>query len=323
MQKLIEQREFYFVTVKTMIVSGGNGFLGSYLVSKALMEGMEVTVVDDMSTTKNVNIPGSVKFIKGRIEDFLTDEKYDFVVHLAARPSPEDYVKHPVDTILSNSIGTKNMLDITKNSKGVFMYTSSSEVYGEASIIPTPEDYYGYVNPNGIRSCYDEGKRFSEALIMAYHREYHVDTRIQRPFNVYGPGIRADGGYGRVIPRFIVRALMDENIVVHGDGKQTRSFLYVNDWLNLTWTFLTSPNLGSEVINIGSAEEVTIYELAEKIKTMTGSGSKITFEKARENDPRRRAADTRKAENMFGWKPTVNLQEGLRRTIEWFRGRIL
>ncbi len=305
-----------------MLISGGNGFLGSHLVSKAMKKGVVATVVDDMSTSKDINVPSSVKFIKEKIENFNTEEKFDFVVHLAARPSPEDYVEHPIDAILSNSAGTRNMLDIAMNSKGVFMYTSSSEIYGEASIIPTPEDYYGYVNPNGIRSCYDEGKRFSEALIMAYHRERHVDTRIQRPFNVYGPGIRADGGYGRVIPRFIVRALMDEDIIVHGDGKQTRSFLYIDDWLDLTWEFLTSPNLAGEVINIGSSEEITIYELAEMIKRMTGSRSRITFEKARENDPRRRAADTRKIENMFGWKPTVSLEEGLERTIEWFRKRI-
>ena len=305
-----------------MIVSGGNGFLGSHLVSKAQIEGMEVTVVDDMSTSKGINVPSSVKFIKGRIEDFKTDEKFDFIVHLAARPSPEDYVEHPIDTILSNSFGTKNMLDIALKSKGLFTYTSSSEVYGEASVIPTPENYYGYVNPNGIRSCYDEGKRFSEALTMAYHREFRLDTRIQRPFNVYGPGIRADGEYGRVIPRFIVGALRDEDIAVHGNGKQTRSFLYVDDWLDLTWKFLTLPGLSGEVINIGSAEEVTIYELAEMIKSMTGSRSRIIFEKARENDPRRRAADNRKAENMFGWKPAVSLENGLKRTIEWFRGRI-
>ena len=308
--------------MERMIVSGGNGFLGSHLVSRALKDGMEVTVVDNMSTSKEINVPGSVRFIKERIEDFMTDEKFDFIVHLAARPSPEDYVEHPIDTILSNSVGTKNMLDIALNSKRVFMYTSSSEVYGEASVFPTPENYYGYVNPNGIRSCYDEGKRFSEALTMAYHREHRLDIRIQRPFNVYGPGIRADGEYGRVIPRFIVSALKDEDIAVHGDGKQTRSFLYVDDWLDLTWKFLTLPGMGGEVINIGSAEEVTIYELAEMIKSMTGSRSRIIFEKARENDPRRRAANTRKAENMFGWKPAVSLEDGLKRTIEWFRGRI-
>lgn len=308
--------------MKRIIVSGGNGFLGSHLIFRALTEGMDVTVVDDMSTSKEINVSDRAKFIKERIEDFRTDEKFDFIVHLAARPSPEDYVKHPIDTILSNSVGTRNMLDIALNSKGVFMYTSSSEVYGEASVIPTPENYYGYVNPIGIRSCYDEGKRFSEALIMAYHREHRLDTRIQRPFNVYGPGIRADGAYGRAIPRFIVSALMDEDIVVYGDGRQTRSFLYVDDWLDFTWKFLTLPGIGGEVVNIGSAAEVTIYELAEMIKRMTNSRSRIKFEKARENDPRRRAADTRKAENMFGWKPTVSLEEGLKRTIEWFRGRI-
>ncbi|MEM3191509.1 MAG: GDP-mannose 4,6-dehydratase, partial [Candidatus Parvarchaeota archaeon] len=289
---------------------------------KAQQAGMDVTVVDDMSTSKEINIPRSVKFIKESVENFRTDEKFDLAVHLAARPSPEDYVKHPIETILSNSVGTRNMLDIALNSNGIFMYTSSSEVYGEASVIPTPEDYYGYVNPNGIRSCYDESKRFSEALIMAYHREHLLDTRIQRPFNVYGPGIRADSGYGRVIPRFIIRALKDEDIPVHGDGKQTRSFLYVDDWLEFTWRFLTAPDMGGEVVNVGSAEEVTIYELAEKIKRMTDSKSRIVFEKARENDPRRRAADSRKAENMFGWKPKVSLEDGLKKTIEWFRGRM-
>ncbi|MGC8618509.1 MAG: NAD-dependent epimerase/dehydratase family protein [Thermoplasmata archaeon] len=305
--------------MKRMIISGGNGFLGTYLVSKALREGIEVTVVDDMSTSKEINIPNNVKFIREKIENFTTEERYDFIVHLAARPSPEDYIEHPMETILSNSEGTKNMLDIALNSKGIFMYTSSSEVYGEASIIPTPEDYYGYVNPNGIRSCYDESKRFSEALIMAYHRQHGVDARIQRPFNVYGPGIRADGGYGRVIPRFIVKALNGEDIPVHGDGRQTRSFLYVEDWLDATWKFLTQPNLSGQIINIGSSEEISIIELANMIKKMTDSGSRIVFENGRVNDPKRRAADTRKVENIFGWKPRVSLEDGLKRTIEWFR----
>jgi UDP-glucuronate decarboxylase len=308
--------------MKKMIISGGNGFLGSYLASKAIKEGMKLTVVDDMSTSQEINIPSSAKFAKEKVENFKTNERFDYVVHLAARPSPEDYIEHPIDTILSNSLGTRNMLDLAFNSKGVLMYTSSSEVYGEASVIPTPENYYGYVNPNGVRSCYDEGKRFSEALIMAYHREYNIDTRIQRPFNVYGPGMRADGGYGRVIPRFIVRSLKDEDIVVHGDGKQTRSFLYVSDWLELTWKFLTSPNISGEVINIGSSKEIAIYELAEEIIRLTGSSSKIVFEKARENDPRRRAADTKKVERIFQWEPLINLEEGLKRTVNWFRGRM-
>ena len=307
--------------MKRILVSGGNGFLGSCLVHRAIREGAEVTVVDDLSTSKRINIPSSVKFVNEKVEYFKTDEKFDYVVHLAARPSPEDYVLHPIDTLLSNSIGTRNMLEIALNSGGVFMYTSSSEVYGDASVIPTPEDYYGYVNPNGKRSCYDEGKRFSEALLMAYQREHHIDTRIQRPFNVYGPGIRADGEYGRVIPRFIVNALKGEDIVIYGDGKQTRSFLYIDDWIEITWKFITFRNLGGEVINIGSSEEIEIYELANMIKSMTKSESRIAFLKEREDDPRRRAANIKKAERIFSWKPTISLEEGLSRTIQWFRGR--
>ncbi len=309
--------------MERILVSGGNGFLGSCLVHRAIGEGCEVTVVDDLSTSQGMNIPSSVKFVNEKVEYFKTNEKFDYVVHLAARPSPEDYVLHPIDTLLSNSLGTRNMLEIALNSRCVFMYTSSSEVYGEASVIPTPEDYYGYVNPNGKRSCYDEGKRFSEALIMAYQREYHIDTRIQRPFNIYGPGIRADGGYGRVIPRFIVSALRGEDIVIYGDGKQTRSFLYVDDWLEITWKLLTLPNLGGQVINIGSSVEIGIYKLAEVIKSMTDSESRIVFRKAREDDPRRRAADIKKAERIFNWKPVITLEEGLGRTIQWFRGRNL
>ena len=207
-----------------ILISGGNGFLGSALVEKALKNNMDITVVDDLSTMSDINIPNSVNLIETKVENFATDEKYDYIVHLAARPSPEDYINHPIETILSNSVGTRNMLEIAKKSNAVFMYTSSSEVYGDAAIIPTPETYYGYVNPNGIRSCYDEGKRYSEALTMAYYRKYNIDTRIQRPFNVYGPRIRPDGEYGRVIPRFVNWALQNNDIKVFGDGERTRSF---------------------------------------------------------------------------------------------------
>ena len=202
-----------------LLISGGNGFLGSHIVKKALESGFEVTVVDDLSTMQTKNLSEKVTLIRKKVEDYKSDEKFDYVLHFAARPSPEDYIIHPVDTILSNSIGTLNMLKIAKNSGAVFLYTSSSEVYGNASILPTPETYFGYVNPNGIRSCYDEGKRYSEALIMSYYREYKIDVRIERPFNVYGPGIRPDGLYGRVIPRFILNALKGEDLPIFGDGK--------------------------------------------------------------------------------------------------------
>ena len=162
--------------IMKLLISGGNGFLGSYIVKKATKNGINVTVVDDMSTMNTNNIGKDVIKIQQKIEYFRTDERFDFVVHFAARPSPEDYIRHPVDTILSNSIGTLNMLNIARQSESIFLYTSSSEVYGNASILPTPETYFGYVNPNGIRSCYDEGKRYSEALIMAFHKEYNMDV---------------------------------------------------------------------------------------------------------------------------------------------------
>ena len=305
-----------------MLISGGNGFLGSYLVEKALSIGMEVTVVDDMTTSKERMVPEEVTFIKESIEDYSDNESYDYVVHLAARPSPEDYISNPVSTIMSNSLGTMRMLDIAKRSHATFMYTSSSEVYGDAQFIPTPETYFGYVNPNGIRSCYDEGKRFSEALIMAYHRQYSLDTRIQRPFNVYGPRIREDGLYGRVIPRFIDQALKNEDITVHGTGNQTRSFLYIDDWLEGTWRFLTKDGLGGNILNIGANHEITVMELANLIKEMTGSSSKIVSIPPREEDPKRRSANLELAGKLLSWKPEHDIKEGLKHTIEWFRWRM-
>jgi len=313
---------FYMVLMnQKLLISGGNGFLGSHIVEKFISEKFDVTVVDDLSTSKNINIPKNAKFIKNKIENYETTEKFDFVIHLAARPSPEDYINHPVDTLLSNSIGTLKMLEIARRGDSIFMYTSSSEIYGEASIIPTPEDYYGYVNPNGIRSCYDEGKRFSEALIMAYYRKYGLDVRIQRPFNVYGPRIREDGQYGRVIPRFIVQALKNEPLTVHGDGMQTRAFLYIIDWLEATCKFLIGKYKG-EIINIGSDKEIAIIDLAKKIISLTGSKSNIVFLPRRQDDPTRRAADIRKAKKLLNWEQKIDLDEGLKKTIDWFRVRL-
>jgi len=302
-----------------ILISGGNGFLGSHLVEKALNEGYEVTVVDDLSTSKEIQVPKEVNFIKKKIEKFSTKEKFDFVVHLAARPSPEDYTRKPLRTILSNSIGTYCMLEIARKSNAVFVYTSSSEVYGNASVLPTPEEYFGNVNPNGVRSCYDESKRFSEALAIAYHRQYGLDVRIERPFNVYGPRIRADGFYGRVIPRFIMQAIKNKPITVHGDGSQTRSFLYISDWLDATWKFMAIKEPKHRVINIGSDKEIKIIELANLIKNLTGSNSKIVFTERREEDPQRRAAHIVKAKEMLAWEPKIGLEEGLRHTIDWFR----
>lgn len=305
------------------LVSGGNGFLGSHIVKKLLKEQIDVTVVDNSSTMSVLNIPKSVKFEKCNVEDYNSEEHYDFVVHLAARPSPEDYISHPVDTLMSNSLGTLRMLEIAKRSSSIFMYTSSSETYGNASIIPTPESYWGNVNFTGIRSCYDEGKRYSEALIMAYHRQFGLDTRIQRPFNVYGPGIRPDGQYGRVVPRFILQALKDENITIHGDGTQTRSFLYVDDWVNGTWEFLNARGLAGEILNIGATSEITMNDLASLIIKITCSNSTIIHIDSREDDPYRRSADITKAKKLLGWIPGTDLETGLRKTIDWVKEKYL
>ena len=302
-----------------ILISGGNGFLGSYLCEKALDNGFEVTVVDNLSTSKEKQVPKDVVFVKKPIERFNTDRKFDFVVHLAARPSPEDYIKNPLATIDSNDIGTRNMLEIARKSDAVFMYTSTSEVYGDPKILPIPESYFGYVNPNGIRSCYDESKRFSEALIKAYERQYGLDVRIQRPFNVYGPRIREDGFYGRVIPRFIDQALRNKSITVHGNGKQTRSFLYVSDWVDATWKFLTINKGKGKVLNIGNYKEISVLDLAKLIIKKTNSKSKIVHLEPREEDPKRRAADITQARKILNWEPKVSLDEGLNYTIEWLR----
>lgn len=305
----------------SVIVSGGNGFLGYHLCKEFISRGFDVSVVDDLSTSRENDLMDNVTFYRSRIEDFDTNEDFDYVVHLAARPSPEDYISSPVDTMFSNSFGTRVMLEIARKNNAVFMYTSSSEVYGNASIIPTPESYYGYVNPNGIRSCYDESKRFSEALIMAYHRQHSLNVRIQRPFNVYGPRIREDGIYGRVIPRFIIQALGGQDITIHGDGMQTRSFLFIEDWISATMKFLFAKNTKEIVLNIGSDKEITINELASLIVKMTDSKSGIIHQEGREDDPRRRSADLTRVRAELNWNPLTDLQEGLRKTIDWFRER--
>ncbi|MDE1767790.1 MAG: GDP-mannose 4,6-dehydratase [Candidatus Micrarchaeota archaeon] len=307
--------------MERMLISGGNGFLGSHLVDKAISGGIDVTVVDDLSTSKKRQIPKEATFIKKSIEDFQTSEKFDYVVHLAARPSPEDYMQNPLSTIDSNDIGTRRMLEIARMGKSIFMYTSTSEVYGDPKVLPIPEDYFGYVNPNGVRSCYDESKRFSEALIKAYERQFDLDVRIQRPFNVYGPRIREDGFYGRVIPRFIDQALNGKPLTVHGDGKQTRSYLYYTDWIEATWKFLKVPDAKGEVLNIGAKDEITVLDLAKKIISITDSRSRIVHMEPRAEDPKRRSADSTKAKEVLGWTPRTGLESGLEMTVRWLKDR--
>ncbi|NON61720.1 NAD-dependent epimerase/dehydratase family protein [Acidianus sp. RZ1] len=306
-----------------LLVSGGAGFLGSHLIDDLVSKGENVTVVDNLSTIKHLYLPEKgVKLVKEKVENFDSSEKFDFVIHLAARPSPEDYMNNPVDTALSNSLGTQKLLEIARKNDATFVYTSSSEVYGNPSIVPTPEDYWGFVNPIGVRSCYDESKRFSEALIMAYHRQYNLDVRIQRPFNVYGPRLREDGTYGRVVSRFIYQALKGEDITIFGDGSQTRAFLYIDDWVDATERIIFTEGLSGEVFNVGSDKETKIIDLAKLILRVSNSRSMIKFLPSRVDDPPRRAADLHKIKEKLGWYPKTSLEEGIKKTVEWFGGAI-
>lgn len=309
---------------KKVLITGGGGFLGSWIGETLLKLNSEVYCLDNFSTGLKRNIESLEKYEKfhlivGNVEDFHTDEKFDIVFHFASRPAPDDYVLHPVETLLANSVGTLKMLELSKKSNARFVYASSSEVYGNAEVIPTPESYWGNVNPIGVRSCYDEGKRFSEALCVAYMKEYNLDVRIVRIFNTYGPRLRADGTYGRALSRFILQALKNEPITIYGDGQQTRSFTYVTDTVAGILKVSSSPLAKGEVFNVGNIEETKIIELAKLILEITGSKSKIVFLPPAKDDPKRRRPDISKIRNMLGWEPRVTLREGLSRTINWFK----
>jgi UDP-glucuronate decarboxylase len=307
---------------KNILVTGGAGFLGSWLSTVIGKAGGNVDAVDNLATglEKNLAARMNVKFILTSVEDSSLSGSYDYIFHFASRASPEEYQLYPVQTLLANSIGTMKMLDLAKkNTPGcVLTYASSSEIYGDGNVFPTPESYYGNVNPIGIRSCYDEGKRFGEALCMAYFRNYSLDVRLVRIFNTYGERIREDGAYARALPRFLTQALKGAPITIYGDGTQTRSFTYVSDTIRGILKLATTPGMQGEVFNIGNTQEITILQLAETILKKTGSKSEFTFSPLGQDDPKRRQPDITKAIQKLGWSPEVSLEEGLERTIEYF-----
>lgn len=308
---------------KRALVTGGAGFIGSWVCDVLMNFDAEVACLDNLSTGKLKNIDHHLenpkfKFVKKDVCAFNSDVKYDFVLHLASRASPEDYRRRPIDTLQANSLGSYNMLELARKHDATILFASTSEVYGDAQLVPTPESYWGNVNPIGPRSCYDEGKRFAEALFIAYHREYGLDVKIARIFNSYGPRIRADGPYARVVPRFITQALTGKPLTVYGDGTQTRSFCYVSDTILGLLFLLTSKKAKGEVVNIGNSEEIAILELAQKIKQLTGSASSLTFHPLPEDDPRRRCPEVKKAKSLLEWKPMVELEQGLQKTVKWF-----
>ncbi|GMU66190.1 MAG: epimerase [Acidobacteriota bacterium] len=303
------------------VVTGGAGFLGSHLCERLLAEGHAVVCVDNLITGKRDN----VAHLTGRadfefvLHDVSTpieiDGPVDFVLHFASPASPIDYLELPIQTLKVGSLGTHNALGLAKAKGARYLLASTSEVYGDPLVHPQPESYWGNVNPVGPRGVYDEAKRFAEAMTMAYHRVHGLDTRIVRIFNTYGPRMRPRDG--RVVPAFIQQALAGEPMTVFGDGGQTRSFCYVDDLIEGIFRLLMS----AEVMptNIGNPHEMTILQFAERIKALTGSSSPIDFRPLPEDDPKTRQPDIGKARAILGWEPKVPLDEGLGRTIEYFR----
>ena len=317
--------EDYFQN-KTIVITGGCGFIGSWLCSTICNMKGNVFCIDNMSTgiEKNLNELKELKnfsLIRKDVQKINHNElpkKPDFVLHCASRASPEDYRLHPIDTLEGNSMGTKNLLEYSLKNDCLFLFTSTSEIYGNPSIIPTPESYYGYVNTMGERSCYDEGKRYAESLIYAYHKTYDLDVRIVRIFNTYGPRLRPDGNYGRALPRFIFQCIQNKPVTIYGDGLQTRSFNYITDTIIGMMATLTNNQFREKPVNVGNRKEITILELAKIIKKITKSNSDITFLPPTEDDPKRRCPDTSMLEQT-GWKPTISLEDGIRKTVDWIK----
>lgn len=311
-----------FFRSKSFLVSGGAGFLGSWISESICKMGGTVYCVDDFSTSPETNVDHLRQHQNFHLisENIITADlsaiNCDFVFHLASRPSPEDYQLHPVESLLPNSTGSEKLLSYCKERRIPIALASTSEVYGDAKIIPTPESYWGNVNPVGLRSCYDEGKRYAEALFMAYSRQYGVPVKIFRIFNTYGPRLRADGYYGRAVSRFLMQASSDKDITIFGDGKQTRSFCFVSDTVRGILYFAQS-TLVNEVINVGNPEEMTILQLAQVIKEVTNSKSDVVFAPPAPDDPRRRCPDITKANQLLSWSPYIDLRAGIQMTLDW------
>jgi dTDP-glucose 4,6-dehydratase len=301
----------------TCLVTGGSGFLGSHLCDELLARGHRVICVDNFDTGSLKNIA----HLRGEnfrfehlniVEPFYVDEPVDFVYHFASPASPIDYLRLPLHTLKVGSYGTHHALGLAKEHRARFLLASTSEVYGDPQVHPQPESYWGHVNPIGPRGVYDEAKRYAEALTMAYHRQQGVDTAIVRIFNTYGHRMRPHDG--RAIPTFLRQALQDRPITVFGDGGQTRSFCYVSDMIDGVIRLAESGE--HEPVNIGNPNEFTLLELAKTVIEVTGSRSEIVFEALPTDDPHVRQPDISLARDLLGWEPTVELREGLQRTIE-------
>ncbi len=304
-----------------ILLSGAAGFIASHLIDRLLAEGHQVTGLDNFlsGSLRNIaHLQGVSEFTfchQDVSQPFELDGAFEAVLHLASPASPKDYLDHPIETLLVGSAGTRNMLEFALAHNAAFLLTSTSECYGDPAEHPQTENYWGNVNPVGPRSCYDESKRFAEAITMAYHRRYGLRTRIARIFNTYGPRMKLNDG--RVVPAFLDQALRSAPITVFGDGTQTRSFCYVSDLVDGLIRLLHSDE--SYPVNLGNPHELTMREFAEYIQELTGTVSSIEYHPLPEDDPKRRQPDITKARRLLGWEPKVALRDGLRETIAYFQ----
>ena len=307
-----------------ILITGGAGFLGSHLTDRFLSEGYEVLVLDNLITGSLDNVQQhfgnpQFQFIKHDVTNHIhVVGPLDAVLHFASPASPKDFPTIPIPILKVNSLGTHNALGLALAKGARFLLASTSEVYGDPLIHPQPETYWGNVNPIGVRGVYDESKRFAEALTMAYHRAHGLDTRIVRIFNTYGPRMRLDDG--RVIPNYVNQALHGQPLTVYGDGSQTRSFCYVDDEVEGFYRLLLSNE--NDPVNIGNTDETTMLELAEVVNRLTGNQAGIVFKPLPQDDPKVRQPDITRAHAILGWESSVGLEQGLERTIAWFRSHI-
>ncbi len=310
--------------MKTAVITGGAGFLGSHLCTFLLAKGYRVIAIDNCVTGNRDNIehlknnPKFSFFEHDCTKPLLIEEPVDYVLNFASPASPIDYQKIPLETLFVGAYGTQHALDLAKQKNAVFLQASTSEVYGDPHISPQPETYWGNVNSVGPRSSYDEAKRYGEALVMAYHRKYKMDTKIVRIFNTYGSRMRINDG--RVIPAFLSEALTGKPLTIFGDGKQTRSFCFVDDLIAGIYALLLSSE--HNPVNIGNPNEFTMLELAEKVLKITESKSQIVFHPLPIDDPKQRRPDITKARTILHWEPKIMLDEGLQKTIPWFQEQL-
>ncbi len=308
----------------TSVVTGAAGFLGSHLTDLLLARGHKVVGIDNFVTGSVDNISHlggnpNFRFIEQDVTEFIfLDMPVNYVWHFASPASPIDYLELPIQTLKVGSLGTHKALGLAKNKKARFLLASTSEIYGDPLVHPQTEDYWGNVNPIGPRGCYDEAKRFAEALTIAYHKEHGIETRIVRIFNTYGPRMRLNDG--RVVPAFISQALTNKPLTVFGRGGQTRSFCFVSDLIEGIFRLMMSSF--DQPVNIGNPVEMTVLEFAKKIIAATGSRSKIAFKPLPQDDPKQRQPNIARARKILDWQPKVKLEEGLRHTIEYFRSRV-